>query len=218
MMSKKIFLLLSFVTISILIITCKPTTREEKTSEKIMNCDDKNENTKDYFDEQKKQCVNEKILFSKTLKPSSILCGTKVRPPGEDKWVSMPTNCSDKLAEKDSNFYTIEGKDIKLKQISAVELKFDLNDPEIKEIVSVKTKIDMVCKFSLSLFTLTEFNEWKPTPDFYFHCQEWTKDRKVAEIVPSIKNGIAYVLITPGTGDSVGEIDSAVLEVSFYRS
>jgi hypothetical protein len=182
------------------------------------NCDDNNTYTRDYFDEINQKCINEKILFSKILEPISALCGIKERQTiPKNQWIGMPINCSDKILEKDSNFSTISGKDIKLNSIPAIELKFDLNDTEFKEIVKLKTQIDMACKFSLSIYTLTEFNEWKPTPDFYFHCQEWTKDRIAAEIEPQIVNNSAYVLITPGTGDSEADVDYAVLNVSFYK-
>ncbi|MDH4130109.1 MAG: hypothetical protein OEV44_15240 [Spirochaetota bacterium] len=182
------------------------------------NCDDNNTYTRDYFNETIKQCVNEKILFSKILKPVSALCGTKGRQTiPTNNWINTTLNCSGELLEKDSDFYTISGRNIKLNSIPAIELKFDLNDTEFKEIVELKTQIDMICKFSLSIYTLTEFNEWKPIPDFYFHCQEWTKDRIVAEIEPQIVNNTTYVLITPGTGDSEADVDYAVLNVSFYK-
>jgi len=183
------------------------------------SCNDDNPYTEDRFNETSQQCVNEKILFSKTLEPTSVLCGVKERNvTPKNIWIGTPIDCSDKLLEKDSDFYTIKGEDIELNKTPAIELKFDLTDDEIKEIVEAKTEIDMVCKFSLSIYTLTEFDEWKPTPDFYFHCEQWTKSRKVAEIQPQIINNIAYVLITPGTGDSEGDIDYAALEVSFYKT
>jgi len=185
----------------------------------VTNCDDGNPYTNDFFDEASEKCVNEKIVFSKIIKPVSVLCGTKERDTIPiNNWVGSPTDCSGMLLEKDSNFYTIYGDDIKLNQISAVELKFDLNDPEIKEIVEIKTEIEMVCKSFLSIYTLTEFNEWLPIPDYYFECSQFNLVRKLAEVKPIILGNSAYVLITPGSGNSEGNIDYAVLNVAYYKT
>ncbi|MCX6819613.1 MAG: hypothetical protein NT129_06485 [Candidatus Aenigmarchaeota archaeon] len=185
----------------------------------VTSCDDNNAYTNDYFDNVSQQCIHEKILFSKIVKPSSVFCGIKGRDTiPKNPWIGTPIDCSDKLLENDSDFYTISGTDIKLNNITAIELGFKLNDPEFKEIVEVKTHIDMICKFYLSIYTLTEFNEWEPDPDSYFHCHDWTKAREIAEVNPLITNNETYVLITPGSGDSEGDIDYAVLNVSFYKT
>jgi len=152
--------------------------------------------------------------LSTVLKPVSALCGIKERPQySKNNWIEMPVNCTDKILEKDSSYYTIGGNSITLNKIPAVEVKFDLSNIEIKKIVNATAEINMACRSYLDIATLTEFNAWNPLPS-YFYCGR-TKERKTAYIEPQIINNTAYVLITPGTGDSETDVDNVVLSVTY---
>jgi len=152
--------------------------------------------------------------LSTTLKPVSALCGLKERPQySKNSWVGIPFNCTSSILEKDSIAYTIEGINITLNKIPAVEVKFDLNNIKIKKIINATAEINMACRSYLDIATLTEFNAWDPLPS-YFYCGR-TKERKTAYMEPQIINNITYILITPGTGDSETDVDNVVLDVTY---
>ncbi|MBI4438832.1 hypothetical protein HY640_02785 [Candidatus Woesearchaeota archaeon] len=81
--------------------------------------------------------------------------------------------------------------------------------------METKAVVDVLCTYVFSMYTLTEFDEWKPIPDYYVHCDDFVRERKTATLNPMINKGIAQILVTPG---GKTDIDSAYLNVTYKKS